>query len=82
MPWHKNSHVQPEKSLGVKHFAPGFSSYFHPTQPTCSPSTTTPRVGLRPTVGTRLPRSDSIAGPATRGSRGLNTTIEGRFYPK
>jgi hypothetical protein len=82
MPWHPNNQVQPDRSLGMKTFAPGFASYFHPSKPTCTPSVTAPQLRGSKVVGQPLPRSGTIAGPMTRGSRGLNTRIDGRFYPK
>jgi hypothetical protein len=82
MPWHHNSHVQPERGLGIKNFAPGFSSYFHPQKATCSPSLVPSNQRISQAVGNRLPTSDSIQGPSVRGRRGLNTRIDGRYIPK
>jgi hypothetical protein len=75
MPWSRGLHAQPDRSLGIKHFAPGFSAHFHPTYPTCSPSETPVNIRGKKIVGQALARSGSIPGPS------VNTKIEGRYYP-
>jgi hypothetical protein len=82
MPWADNSQVAPDRSLGIKHFAPGFSGYFHPTKVTCAPSLSPPHQRVTPPVGVRLPISGNIQGPSVRGRQGLNTRIDGRHYPR
>ena len=76
MPHSRGIHAQPDKSLGIKHFAPGFAAHFHPTLPTCGPSLIPPDARHKVSIGARLPRSASIGGPM------MSTKIEGRYYPK
>jgi hypothetical protein len=82
MPLAAGSQIAPDRSLGMKHFAPGFASYFHPTQPTCGPSLVPSNQRMLQQVGVRLPVSGSIAGPSVRGRPGLNSRIEGSYRPK
>jgi hypothetical protein len=82
MPWHPNAATQPDPSLGIKTFAPGFASYFHPSKPTCMPSLQQPHIPVRPMVGQRLEMSPTVASPTIRGRQGLNSRIESRHYPK
>ena len=76
MPWSRGVHAQPDPSLGIKHFAPGFAAPFHPSMPTCSPSSVPVNIRGKKAVGVALTRSASIPGPS------VNTKIEGRYYPK
>jgi len=75
MPHNSGMFAQPDKSLGIKTFAPGFSSYFHPSVPTCAPSLAPPAAPRRIAIGQKLPQSGTVSGPR------INTSIAGRHYP-
>jgi hypothetical protein len=82
MPMHPGVSAQPDRSLGIKRFAPGFSSYINPRAATCTPSLEGVGHRVSQMVGMRLAQSGNVPGPNVRGRQGLNTKIDGRHYPR